>query len=184
MLGVFHGHWIMKTWVPNDFCLVLDICLAPPAGQSRVDIYPSGGSDIHGPQRMNPNDFGDPLAFPTEPRWDYVCARVKYLGKEYWMDSYWMKFGTHIYVHLRPKSSVPSKVTLVYDLISHCCHSRRLLPKCDASKKKRSPNSIITVPVVTVTPRSLFQVQNDFLNYMFKATKKVQLLSAITIDIK
>ncbi len=22
------------------------------------------GADIHGPQRMHPNDFGDPLAFP------------------------------------------------------------------------------------------------------------------------
>lgn len=42
--------------------------------------------DIHGPHKMNPNDFGDPLTFPHE-----LSVFVFLSGKsllDYWMDFY------------------------------------------------------------------------------------------------
>lgn len=42
--------------------------------------------NIHGPQWMNPNDFGDPLTFtPTPPAGWHFLVQVKYIDK-YWMD--------------------------------------------------------------------------------------------------
>ena len=32
------------------------------------------GSDIHGPQRMSPTDFGDPLTFLQHPHRVHICG--------------------------------------------------------------------------------------------------------------
>lgn len=48
------------------------------------------GTDIHGANRMNPNDFGDPLTFPqTEPKspqlWWNVCMTIKWIAVKFAM---------------------------------------------------------------------------------------------------
>ncbi len=73
------------------------------------------GADIHGSQRMNPNDFGDHLTFPPAP----PMGQSFHLRTRFYINNYGSQmmypnnFGDSLTFHLVPSSSqIPISPTL------------------------------------------------------------------------